>query len=459
MALNARFLHLLQAACPGRVLTEEAACWTYGYDNSRRHARPEAVVFPTSHDETLALVRACREHRIALTPRGRGTNTTGACVPLRGGVVVSFERMERILALSAADRSLLVQPGATNQAVQDHCAGAGLFWPPDPGSAAYCTVGGNLACNAAGPRALKYGTARENVLRLKAVTGAGETLVTGACTTKSVVGLDLTRLLIGSEGTLALITEALLKLTPLATHGRTLRALYRDTEAAGAAVCSITSQPATPCALEFMDDVCLRLLREHGDAGVRDDARAMLIIEVDGSRAAVAEAAAALGEAARNPGLLALEEAAPDDAARLWSARKALSPVLRNFKPCKINEDVVVPVSRIADLLRRLRAVGKRHEVAVAAFGHAGNGNLHVNVLHEPSESEAAQSALAEIFAAVVELEGSISGEHGVGLSKRDFVALELDAPTLAVMRRVAHALDPDDVLNSGKGLPEERRR
>ena len=457
MALNARFLELLQTACPGRVLTEEAACWTYGYDNSRRHARPEAVAFPTSHDETLALVRACREHRVALTPRGRGTNTTGACVPTRGGVVVSFERMDRILALHAADRSLRVQPGATNQAVQDRCADAGLFWPPDPGSAAYCTVGGNLACNAAGPRALKYGTARDNVLRLKAVTGAGETLITGARTTKSVVGLDLTRLLIGSEGTLALITEALLKLTPLAAHRRTLRAVYQDAETAGAAVCSIMAQPATPCALEFMDEVCLHLLRVHSDVDVRDDARAMLIIEADGGKAAVAEAAAALREAARNPGLLALDDAAPDDDARLWRARKALSPALRNFKPCKINEDVVVPVSRVADLLLRLRAVSKRHAVAVAAFGHAGNGNLHVNVLHEPSETAAAQDALAEIFAAVVELEGSISGEHGVGLSKRDFVALELDAPTLAVMHRITHALDPDDVLNSGKGLPEEK--
>ncbi len=456
MALNARFLGLLQAACPGRVVTEEAACWTYGYDNSRRHARPEAVVFPANHDETLALVRACREHRVALTPRGRGTNTTGACVPVHGGVVVSFERMNRILALSAADRSLRVQPGATNQEVQDRCAGAGLFWPPDPGSAAYCSIGGNLACNAAGPRALKYGTARDNVLQLKAVTGAGETLVTGARTTKSVVGLDLTRLLIGSEGTLALITEALLKLTPRAPHKRTLRAVYAGAEAAGAAVCSITSQPETPCALELMDDVCLRLLREHGGADVRDDARAMLIIEADGGKAAVAEAAAALREAARNPGLLALDEAAPDDGERLWRARRELSPVLRNFKPCKINEDVVVPVSRVADLLRRLGNVGERHDVAVAAFGHAGNGNLHVNVLYEPSEERAARSALAEIFAAVLELEGSISGEHGVGLSKRDFVALELEAPTRAVMRRVTRALDPDDVLNSGKGLPRE---
>ena len=454
--LDAHFLGLLQAACPGRVLTEQAECWTYGYDNSRRHAPPEAVAFPTSHDETSALVRACREHRVALTPRGRGTNTTGACVPLHGGVVVSFERMNRILALNAADRSLRVQPGATNQEVQDHCAGAGLFWPPDPGSAAYCTIGGNLACNAAGPRALKYGAARENTLQLKAVTGAGETIVTGARTTKSVVGLDLTRLLIGCEGTLALITEALLKLTPRATHGRTLRAVYASAEAAGEAVCSIMSQPATPCALEFMDDACLRLLREHSDADVRDDARAMLIIEADGGEAAVGEAAAALREAARNAGLLAFDEAAGGDDARLWHARKTLSPVLRNFKPCKINEDVVVPVSRVAELLRRLRDIGKSRQVAVAAFGHAGNGNLHVNVLYEPSEEPAAQSALAEILAAVVGLEGSISGEHGVGLSKRDFVALELEAPTLAVTRRVLRALDPDDVLNSGKGLPQE---
>ena len=456
MTLTADFIKRLQSACAApRVLTDAAACWPYGYDNSRLHAPPGAVVFPENHEETVALVRACREHRVPLTPRGRGTGTTGAAVPLHGGVVVSFERMDRILEMDAANRTLRVQPGAINRAVQEHCADAGLFWPPDPGSADYCTIGGNLACNAAGPRAVKYGTPRENTLQLKAVTGAGETLQTGAQTSKSVVGLDLTRLLIGSEGTLAVITEAVLKLTVLPPCRRTMRALYDSADAAGEAVCSMMSQPAVPCALEWMDAICLDLLRAHRGEAVHTKAQAMLMIEADGSADAVREAAAALRKAASNGGLIAFEEAATEEeSARLWQARKTLSPVLRNFRPCKINEDVVVPVARLADLLRRLHEISERHAVAIAAFGHAGNGNLHVNILHRPDEIHAAENALAEIFSAVVGMNGSISGEHGIGLGKRDFVSLEVDAATLEVMRRVRDALDPDDVLNSGKALP-----
>jgi len=456
LALTADFIGQLRRACaPPRVLTEAAECWPYGYDNSRLHAPPGAVVFPESHDETAAVVRACREHRVALTPRGRGTGTTGAAVPQRGGVVISFERMDRILELDAANRALRVQPGATNRAVQEHCAGAGLFWPPDPGSADYCTIGGNLACNAAGPRAVKYGTPRENTLRLKAVTGAGETLQTGALTSKSVVGLDLTRLLIGSEGTLAVITEAVLRLTALPARRRAMRALYDSAEAAGEAVCAMMSQPSLPCALELIDAICLDLLRAQRGWAAPPKARALLMIEADGGDDGVREAAAALREAARNAGLIAFEEAeTEDESARLWHARKTLSPVLRNFRPCKINEDVVVPVARIAELLRRLREIGERHAVAVAAFGHAGNGNLHVNILHHPCEARAAENALAEVFSTVVGMDGSISGEHGIGLGKRDFVPLEVDAATLEVMRRVRDALDPDDILNSGKALP-----
>ncbi|HZP65277.1 MAG TPA: FAD-binding oxidoreductase, partial [Rudaea sp.] len=241
---------------------------TYGYDNSRRQATPDAVVFPTAHAQVASLVRACREERVPLVARGRGTNTTGATVPVAGGVVASFERMNRILAIHSEDRYAIVEPGVLNGDLQAALAPRGFFWPPDPTSSPYCTVGGNLACNAAGPRAVKYGSCRENTLGLRAVAGTGEEFRCGVYTTKGATGFDLTRLLVGAEGTLALITEATLKLTPRPAAKRTLSASYTDVAAAAAAVARIMAQPVVPCALEFLDGESLRLARAHGGESI-----------------------------------------------------------------------------------------------------------------------------------------------------------------------------------------------
>ena len=254
------------------VLRDPADCWTYGYDNSRGQALPAAVVLPGDTGAVQRVVEVCRRLRRPLTVRGRGTGTTGAAVPEDGGVVLSMERMARVLAVDADNRVAVVQAGVTNGALQAAAASAGFFWPPDPGSADYSTVGGNLACNAAGPRALKYGTPRENTLGLEAVTGEGQAIRTGCYTTKGVVGLDLTRLLIGSEGTLAIITEATLKLTPLPEAVATLRAAYTDMHAAAAAVSRLMAQPVVPRVLEFLDGAALELLRAR-DPGDRAPGR------------------------------------------------------------------------------------------------------------------------------------------------------------------------------------------
>src|SRR5579885_3182074 len=244
--------------------SDDATRAAYAYDNSRRIALPDAVVFPVTHEQVVALVRACREHHTPLIARGRGTNTTGATVPDHGGIVASFERMNRILRVEPGDRIAVVEPGVLNADLQRASAEHGLFWPPDPTSAPYCTIGGNLACNAGGPRAVKYGATRDNVLGLRAVAGTGQAFRCGTRTTKGSVGYDLARYLIGSEGTLALITEATLKLTPRPSAIRTLRAGYMDVAAAAEAVAKIMAQPVTPCALEFMDDSALELARRHG---------------------------------------------------------------------------------------------------------------------------------------------------------------------------------------------------
>ena len=436
---------------------------TYGYDNSRRQAMPDAVALPTHVDQVVALVRACRAQRVPLIARGRGTNTTGASVPVDGGVVISFERMARILDIRPGDRCAVVEPGVLNGDLQRALKPHGLFWPPDPTSADFSSVGGNLACNAGGPRAVKYGASRDNVLALTAVTGTGELIRCGSGTTKGATGYDLQRLLVGSEGTLALIVEATLKLTPLPAARAALRATYRNVESAAAAVARLMAQPATPSMLEFMDDRALDLARAHqrthaGTTDLQDDAGALLMIEADGDAATLPAALEALRAAAVGDGCLGVD-LAPDEAARerLWAARKALSPALRALAPGKINEDVVVPVSRIPALVAGVRTLARTHALPIVCFGHAGNGNLHVNLMYDPadaSQSARAQAAMAEVFALTLSLGGTLSGEHGIGLAKRDFMPQAVDAPTLALMRAIKATFDPDGILNPGKLLP-----
>ena len=442
------------------LLTEPADCWPYGYDNSRQHALPEAVVFARDHDQVRDIVRFCNARRTPVTPRGRGTGTTGATVPTAGGIIMSMERMDQIITIEPDDRMMKVQPGITNQAVQEAAGDHGFFWPPDPSSAGYCTVGGNLAHNSAGPRAVKYGTPRENTLGLRAITGAGEEIRTGVQTTKGVVGLDLTRLLIGSEGTLAIITEATLKLTAASETVRTMQAIYADVDAAARAVSKIMGQPTLPCTLEFIDGAAIDMVREYSKADFPEHARALLMIEVDGHSACIDVSAESVAQAAKVEGCIAVKTAcAEDQVEKLWTARKALSPALRNVAPGKINEDVVVPVSKMASLIDGLQALSRGYQIPIVNFGHAGNGNIHVNLLVDPEDSRemrTAERCLDEVFSLVLNLGGSLSGEHGIGLVKRDYVARELDPTTLALMRAIKHQFDPSGILNPGKVLPPE---
>ncbi|MDR0183552.1 FAD-linked oxidase C-terminal domain-containing protein [Lysobacter sp. UC] len=439
--------------------TDESERLTYAYDNSRRQALPDAVALPTTRDQVVELVRACREARVPVIARGRGTNTTGAAVPVAGGVVVSFERMNRILDIRPGDRCAVVEPGVLNGDLQAALKPHGLFWPPDPTSAGYSSVGGNLACNAGGPRAVKYGATRDNVLALTAVTGTGELIQCGTATTKGATGYDLQRLLVGSEGTLALIVEASLRLTPAPSARRALRAIYRDVSSAAQAVARLMAQPVTPSMLEFMDADAVRLARDVGGADLPRDAGALLMIEADGDAQTLPHDMEALMRAADGDGLVSLDDAADEFAReRLWAARKALSPSLRTLAPGKINEDVVVPVSRIPQLVDGVHALSREFDLPIVCFGHAGNGNLHVNLLYHPddaAQTARAHAAMARVFALTLSLGGTLSGEHGIGLAKRDFMPQAIDAPTLAMMRAVKSAFDPDGILNPGKLLPD----
>lgn len=461
--MNAACLQQLQAILPaGSLLVSPAECLAYGYDNSRRQALPEAVALVTSEQQVIDIVRLCHANNIALTARGRGTGTTGATVPTHGGIVISFERMNNILHIDADNRVMVVQPGVTNQQVQQAAAQYGFFWAPDPTSAAYCTVGGNLAYNSAGPRAVKYGSCRENTLGLRAVTGAGDVIKCGVYTTKGVVGYDLTRLIIGSEGTLAIITEATLKLLPKAETKRTFMAVYNSMDAAARAVSHIMAQGITPCALEFMDENAINMVRDYAQASshtqLPQHAAALLMIEIDGSAAHIDAEVKIVDSAARVPGHISTQHAVTrEEVDALWQTRKALSPCLRKIAPKKINEDVVVPVSRMAELINGLNQLSRQHHIAIVNFGHAGNGNIHVNLLVNPDDPQAMHSAelcLEAVFDLVISLNGTLSGEHGVGIEKRDFIYKELSANEINIMYAIKQQFDPHNILNADKTLP-----
>ena len=454
--LHPNFISQLESiAGKNNCLTDPVDCYAYAYDNSRKICPPDAVAFGTAAEQIQQIIKLCCEYRVPITPRGRGTGTAGGSLPEQGGLALSLERMRQIIKIDPANRVIVAEPGVLNQEIQLAAKPHGFFWPPDPSSSAYCTIGGNLATSAGGPHAVKYGTTRDHVLGLKAVTGKGDLIKTGCYTTKGVVGYDLTRLLIGSEGTLAVITEATLKLTPLPQSTGGITAHYRDIRSCAQAITAIMEQPKIPSALEFLDHASLGLIRGRNPGLLPEDTQAMLMIEVDGSAYEIIEASAAIIQACQNEGLIKAEKV--EDSKSLWAARKALSPLLRDIAPKKINEDVVVPVSRLPELLQTLGVLSNKYQIANANFGHAGNGNIHVNLLvnpDNPDEMKRAEACLDEVFNLVLSLNGTLSGEHGIGSEKRAFVEREIDSVTMGLMKEIKQVFDPYNILNPGKLFP-----
>ncbi|MFZ3087722.1 MAG: FAD-linked oxidase C-terminal domain-containing protein [Methylotenera sp.] len=453
---NSVFLNSISAVLPkDRVYTDPVDCYAYAYDNSRNYHAPIAVVFPLTIEEVQSVIKLCNLHKVPVVPRGRGTGTAGGSVPEVGGVALSLERMSKIISIDPDNRMAIVEPGVLNQELQDAIKPVGFFWPPDPSSAAYCSIGGNLATCAAGPHAVKYGVARDHILGLKAVTGSGDIIKTGCYTSKGVVGYDLTRLLVGSEGTLAVIVEATLKLTPLPKYTGGLTAEFADTESCAKAIAAIMAQPYTPSALEFLDNGALNLIRSRHQNLLPENARAYLMIEVDGSQQEITEATEAILQACKVPGLIEAKPA--EDTKALWAARKALSPLLKDIAPKKINEDIAVPVSHLPELLTGLEKLAAQYQISNVNFGHAGNGNIHVNLLVNPDNAEEmkrADECLDEVFSLVLSLQGTLSGEHGVGIAKRPFVPREIDETTINLMKSLKLTFDPNNVLNPGKLFP-----
>jgi glycolate oxidase len=442
-----------------RFSADREDCVAASCDATKRSSTPAAVVWPLSTAEVAALVKLANAERFPVVARGAASGLTGGAVPAVGSVVADFTRMDRIIEIDRANLTALVEPGVVIGTLQKAAERLGLFYPPDPASDEYSTMGGNIAECAGGLRGLKYGVTRDYVLQLEAVTGAGDVIHTGSNTIKSVTGYDLTRLIVGSEGTLAIVMKARLKLIPLPEALATAVTYFPTPRAAGEAVSAIIEQRLLPRALEFIDGATMKVLTAAKGYKYPEGAGALLIIEMDGGAEQVRGDIARAVAVAREKGAILVEEAeTPEARAAVWAMRKQISPALYKAAPDRVNEDIVVPRNRIPEMLDAIEEIGRKYNLPVCNYAHVGDGNIHVNFLIDGAnhdEAERAEKAVEEMFAVVMDFGGTLSGEHGIGLSKKRFLALEVAPHEMRLMKEMKRVFDPNGILNPGKIFPE----
>ena len=441
------------------IRSDAASLDAYGVDALGKGHPPDIVVIPASTAEVAAIARLCNAERVPLVVRGAGTGFTGGAVPSCGGVLLSMERFTRILEIDELNLLAVVEPNVINADLQRAVERVGLLYPPDPASLNQSSIGGNVAECAGGPRAFKYGTTKRYVLALEAVLPTGEVIDTGSKAVKNVVGYDLTQLLVGSEGTLAIITKVTLRLVPKPPANATLLATFDGIRGAVDAVSELIRRRVVPAALELIDSDSLAAIEANLGGGlVAPGTGAALIVEVDGTERGVGEDLDRVVEACRAVGAKDISRAKTEtERDTIWSLRRQTSVALKATGLVKINHDVVVPRGRVPELFDVIAEVKRRYNLRVASFGHAGDGNIHVNLLLTPGDAEeAARAKQAErfLFTRVVELEGSISGEHGIGFAKAPYLPIELSADAIALMKRVKAAFDPNGILNPNKIFP-----
>jgi glycolate dehydrogenase FAD-linked subunit len=442
---------------PENVVSDEAGLLAYAYDATRLKGTPQAVVRPGTEEEVSKILSLASERGIPVIPRGAGSGLSGGAVAKNGGIILSFERMSRIISIDVGNRIATVQPGVVTADLQKAVEEKGLFYPPDPGSLAFCTIGGNVAENAGGMRAVKYGVTRDYVTALRAALPSGEVIRAGVKTAKGVVGYDLARLLVGSEGTLAVVTEITLKLIPLPERVITMTAFFAGTRLAGEAVAAIMASPYTPRCLEFLDGEALSAGAKKIGYQLPENAGAFLLVETDGNREDATRQMDGIRALMKDK---ALEIKITQDkavAAELWKLRRSTSQALFSIAPHKINEDTVVPIAKVPEALEGFREIAARLGQKIICFGHAGDGNIHVNVMTDKSDPERlrrAEEAIEEVFRLVLALGGTISGEHGVGLTKLPYIGMELNDVELNLLKKIKSVFDPEGILNPGKIFP-----
>jgi len=449
-------LAILRAIVGGdNVIVDPDRVEPYGADAVKEKFPPEAVVFPESAAEMVAILKLANEYLFPVTARGGGVGYTGGAVPVDGGIVIGTDRMNKIIEINVDDLYAICQPGIRTIELQEAASGKGLLFAPDPASYKDSFIGGNIAENAGGMRTPKYGVTKHHVLGLEVVTATGEVIRTGGKTVKNVVGFDLTGLMCGSEGMLGIITEATVKLLPMPEATSTVRANFHSMEAACKVLTKFTPEGLLPMAMEVIDKYCVEAVEQNFAFGLSKAANAILLVAVDGSREEVEKNAAAIERIiGANGGFDIVRAKSKEEEDKLWDVRRAISPSLMKYGTLKINEDVVVPRSKVPELVEKIEEIGKRNDTFVANFGHAGDGNIHVNFVVDREDKDAiarARKCVAETFQLSVDLGGTISGEHGIGYVKAPYLAYAIDRPTLEIMKGIKKVFDPNGILNPGK--------
>jgi len=431
---------------------EERKC--YSYDARTDGAIPDLVVFPSSANEVSQILILANKYHFPVIPRGQGSGLTGGSVPINGGVVITFTRMNKILEIDTKNLVAIVEPGVITFVFQEEVAKHGLFYPPDPASYKYSSIGGNVAECSGGPNSMKYGVTRDYVLGLEVVKATGEIIATGVKTMKGVVGYDLTRLFVGSEGTLGVITKIILKLIPAPEAKATILALFKKVEDTAEAVSGIVAAKIVPSTIEFMDRASIRCSEQANPMGIPEDIEGLLLIEIDGNADSIESLAEKIRTVliAHNAAEVTLTQD-PDEADKLWQARRVVSQATYNLNPVKIAEDVVVPRSNIPKLIRFLEETGRKHGIPILSFGHAGDGNFHVSLMIRDIQEDytKAHKAVKEIFSETIRLGGTLSGEHGIGTSKAPYLSMELSPEVIETMKSIKRVFDPNHILNPGK--------
>ena len=435
---------------------------THSYDATQERHLPDVVVYAGTTEQVSQVVKLANRFKIPVLPRGAGSGFTGGTLPVRGGIVLVLTRMDRILEIDTENLIAEVEPGVVTAELQRRVEKLGLFYPPDPASKEFSTLGGNVAECAGGPRCVKYGVTKDYIMGLEVVTPTGDIIRTGGRTLKNVVGYDLTKLFVGSEGTLGIATKIILKLLPKPAAKKTMLVQFETIDGAAKSVSAIIGAKIIPTTLEFMDAATINCIRGASSIPLPENCQAILIIEVDGDPQLLDQQVLNILSLIKPFGVLHTKIAVTEEESEeIWQVRRIVSPSLRKVNPDKFNEDIVVPRSKVPDMIRALERISRDYDVPIVNFGHAGDGNIHVNVmvdLKEHGMPEKIEKVMDEVFGAAVELKGAISGEHGIGTSKAKYMNMELDLATIDYMKKIKEVLDPNNILNPGKIFLESYR-